>query len=84
MMPCVPPLYENVFLRVLALALALALAQIAELECACDEIVDLESRAEMAENERDELATQVRCLTPRPGPNAADFLGRLGKQGGQL
>ena len=57
--------------------------QVAELECACDEIVDLESRAEMAENERDELAAQVRCLTPRPGPNAGDFLGRLGEQGGR-
>lgn len=47
----------------------LALQQVADLEAAADEAVHLESRAEAAENERDEALDRLRCATPRPPPS---------------
>ena len=42
--------------------------QIAALEAVADQCVELESRAEAAENERDEAVERSRLFTPRPGP----------------
>lgn len=50
------------------------LMQIAELEKAADEMVGLESRAQVAEGERDEAVLRMAVYTPRP---SAD-LGKLG------
>jgi len=38
-----------------------------ELEAAADALVELESRAEVAEGERDAAVAAGRALTPRPG-----------------
>jgi hypothetical protein len=43
--------------------------QIAELEAVADEAVALESRAEAAENERDDALEKARVFTPRPTPS---------------
>ena len=42
--------------------------QIAQLEAVADEAVALESRAEAAENERDDALEKARLFTPRPAP----------------
>ena len=56
--------------------------QTAELEAAADALVELESRAEVAENERDAALAAARSLTPRPGlPAALPLAQRLGPAG---
>ncbi len=53
-----------------------------ELEAAADALVELESRAEVAEGERDAALAAGRALTPRPGLSAALPLAqRLGPAG---
>jgi len=57
-------------------------AQLVELEAAADALVELESRAEVAEGERDAAVAAGRALTPRPGLSAALPLAqRLGPAG---
>lgn len=57
-------------------------AQMAELEAAADALVELESRAEVAESERDAALAAARSLTPRPGlPAALPLAQRLGPAG---
>ena len=56
--------------------------QMAELEAAADALVELESRAEVAESERDAALAAGRSLTPRPGlPAALPLAQRLGPAG---
>ena len=56
--------------------------QMAELELAADALVELESRAEVAENERDAALEAGRSLTPRPGlPAALPLVQRMGPAG---
>ena len=55
--------------------------QMADLESTADEVVQLESRAEAAENERDEAAARLRVSTPRPQQNWDALLELVGKQG---
>lgn len=55
----------------------------AGLECAANEVVELESRAEAAEAERDEAAEQLRAATPRPGANWEELRGLVGEPGGR-
>ena len=45
--------------------------QIASLEAMADQCVELESRAEAAENERDEALEKLSLQTPRPAPSFA-------------
>lgn len=55
--------------------------QIAELEQAADELVALESRAEMAEAEAEAAAESMAVMTPRPprpAPAAEQLLGSEG------
>ncbi len=54
----------------------------ADLESTADEVVQLESRAEAAENERDEAVGQLRVSTPRPRENWDALMDLVGEQGG--
>ena len=54
--------------RASARACAYGCMQIAQLEAMADEAVALESRAEAAENERDDALERARVYTPRPAP----------------
>lgn len=56
--------------------------QLADLEAATNEAVLLESRAETAENERDEALAQLRATTPRPPLEWEDLAGVVGEPGG--
>ena len=45
------------------------MVQVTDLERTTDALVEMESRAETAENERDAALTRLRISTPRPQPN---------------
>ena len=53
----------------------------ADLESAANEVVQLESRAETAENERDEALDQLRAATPRPQRSWDELQALVGEQG---
>lgn len=55
--------------------------QMASLEAAANEAVQLESRAEAAENERDEAVEELRCCTPRPQLSWDSLAALVGEQG---
>ncbi|KAL4444954.1 hypothetical protein ABPG77_004004 [Micractinium sp. CCAP 211/92] len=55
--------------------------QLADLEAATNEAVLLESRAETAENERDEALAQLRATTPRPPLEWEDLAAVVGEPG---
>ncbi|KAI3438406.1 hypothetical protein D9Q98_000838 [Chlorella vulgaris] len=57
--------------------------QMASLEAAANEAVQLESRAEAAENERDEAVEELRCCTPRPQLSWDSLAALVGEQGVQ-
>ena len=45
------------------------MVQVTELEKTADSLVEMESRAEIAENERDAVMSRLKISTPRPEPN---------------
>lgn len=51
--------------------------QVAKLEAVADEVVNLESRLEAAEEERDKAVQKARVFTPRPEPSFDDSSLRL-------
>ncbi|KAL4448019.1 hypothetical protein ABPG75_005238 [Micractinium tetrahymenae] len=55
--------------------------QLADLEAAANEVVLLESRAEAAENERDEALAQLRATTPRPAASWDELAAVVGEPG---
>ena len=57
-------------------------SQMADLESAANEVVQLESRAEAAENERDAALDQLRAATPRPQRSWDELQALVGEQGG--
>lgn len=57
--------------------------QVAQLERESDEIVSLESRAELAENERDAALERLHISTPRPPLQIGDMWEMLGAEGCQ-
>ena len=56
----------------------------ADLESTANEVVQLESRAEAAENERDEALAQLRATTPRPSRSWDELQALAGEQGGAM
>jgi len=53
----------------------------ADMEATANEVVLLESRAEAAENERDEALAQLRATTPRPQQKWEELVALVGEQG---
>lgn len=57
----------------------------AELEHQAEHMIEMESRAEVAEGERDSALDKMQLMTPRPSMSPSiDLLGSLGAEGNSV